>query len=118
MRNFYHKNRADAIGKRADQDAPADRKGEDRMRTQERIVTPEGKEAFESDGFFVLRGALTPEEVARYRDALARVLRTPEDHTHASRLLTMGLSAEQCPPDNPRGVWAGFDLPLFDDGFY
>ncbi len=74
------------------------------------------KATFEERGYAVLRNALTPEEGADYRDAMQRLLRTPADHPYADRLLIADLP--NAPADNPRGIWAGFDLPLFDDRFY
>jgi hypothetical protein len=81
-----------------------------------RPVTAEEKAAFEERGYHILRGALSPPEVARYREALGSLLLTPADHPYARLLATTELSP--CPPDNPRGIWAGFDLPLFDERFY
>jgi ectoine hydroxylase-related dioxygenase (phytanoyl-CoA dioxygenase family) len=81
-------------------------------------VTPAEKEAFEARGYHVLRQALTPEEVATYRNALLCILRLPAGHPYSSSLATTGLAEGQRPPENPHAVWAGFDLPLFDDCFY
>jgi len=88
------------------------------MLTSDRRVTQTEIEAFEDQGFHILRNALTPEEVSTYRDALARLLLLPMDHPYAGSLARSGLAPECCPPDNPRGIWAGFDLPLFDDCFF
>ncbi|HZT41573.1 MAG TPA: phytanoyl-CoA dioxygenase family protein [Chthonomonadaceae bacterium] len=76
------------------------------------------KKAFEERGYHVLPQALTPEEVAAYRNAVLRILRLPADHPYSSSLLKAGLAHTPSPPENPQGIWAGFDLPLFDDGFY
>lgn len=80
------------------------------------MVTPQEKAAFEQNGYHLLRGALSAADVARYRGAMARLLQTPADHPYAPHLLTAPLDAP--PPDNPRAVWAAFDLPLFDDAFW
>ncbi|MFZ4507604.1 MAG: phytanoyl-CoA dioxygenase family protein [Fimbriimonas sp.] len=81
-------------------------------------ITAEERAAFEEQGYHVVRGAIGPDEVAIYRDALVRVLGTSPDHAYASRLLTA--QVPDAPPTltNPRGIWAGFDLPLFDSIFY
>src|ERR1051325_4390938 len=88
------------------------------MRTGEGWVTSEAKEEFERRGYHVLRNALSPEEVATYRNALARILLLPPTHPYFSSLAKSGLPQDLCPPDNPHGLWAGFDLPLFADCFY
>jgi phytanoyl-CoA hydroxylase len=80
------------------------------------IVTPEEKAAFEEQGYHVVRGALKPDEVATYRDALARLLLTPPEHPYFRLLATAEL--QPAPTENPHAVWAGFDLPLFDERFY
>jgi phytanoyl-CoA hydroxylase len=81
------------------------------------MITQEEKQQFEANGYHVLREALTPEEVAIARQALIAALRLPESHPYASVLAPTGLPLDN-PPDNPRGLWAGFDLPLFDERFY
>jgi ectoine hydroxylase-related dioxygenase (phytanoyl-CoA dioxygenase family) len=85
-------------------------------RPGDRRIGAAEKEAFEARGYHVLRGALTSEEVAAYREAMQRLLCTPADHPYASQLLRAPLP--NAPLDNPRSLWAGFDLPLFDDRFY
>jgi ectoine hydroxylase-related dioxygenase (phytanoyl-CoA dioxygenase family) len=80
------------------------------------LVTPAEKDAFEENGYHVLRGALSAAEVRRYREAMARVLLTPEDHPYADRIAATEL--RPAPPDNPRAAWAAFDLLLFDDAFW
>lgn len=79
-------------------------------------VTPEEKVAFEDNGFHILHGALSPEEVTECRATLGDVLLLPESHPYAGRLATTGITP--APTDNPRAVWAGFDLQLFDDLFW
>lgn len=79
-------------------------------------ITPAQKAAFEEKGFHLLRGALSAADVARYREAMARMLQTPAEHPYARHLLTAAI--DPAPPDNPRAVWAAFDLPLFDDAFW
>ena len=76
------------------------------------------KEAFEENGFHVIRGALTEVELATYRDAISGLLLTPADHPYASRLTSNNIPVDQRDQSNPRAVWNGFDLPLFDDRFY
>jgi len=79
-------------------------------------VTAAEKAAFEDNGYHILRGALSSDEVTHYRRALGQALQTPADHPYASRLAATGITP--APPENPRAVWAGFDLPLFDDIFW
>lgn len=86
------------------------------MPTGYRSVTAEEQAAFAERGYHIVRGALQPQEVARYREALGCLLLTPAEHPYACLLAPTALSP--CPPDNPRGIWAGFDLPLFDERFY
>src|SRR5688572_29059972 len=81
-----------------------------------RFVTSDEKETFEENGYHILRNALAPEDVRLYRDAMARLLLTPEDHPYASRLAATPISP--APPDNPRAIWARFDQLLFDDIFW
>lgn len=86
--------------------------------TSDRMVTAEEKAAFEENGFHVLRGALTLDEVEHYRDAMRRLFQAPSDHPYASSLTSCDLPPDQCDLANPRAYWNGFDLPLFDDRFY
>lgn len=79
-------------------------------------VTQEEKAAFEENGFHILRGALTPEETAECRQAMANILLLPDSHPYSGRLAATGITP--APTDNPRAVWAGFDLQLFDDLFW
>lgn len=82
------------------------------------MITPEEKNAFEENGYHILRNALTMSEVDGLRDAMRQLVLTPETHPYASRLRTRDVPPEQRPADNPRAIWNGFDLPLFDDRFY
>ena len=82
------------------------------------MITHSEKIAFEEKGFHVLRGALTPAEVENYREAMRCLYQTPETHPYAKRLRPCPDPAIQTTPDNPRALWNGFDLPLFDDRFY
>jgi hypothetical protein len=79
-------------------------------------ITSAEKDAFERDGFHVLRGALSIEEVAHYRTGCEQLLRTPAEHPYSKLLGTTDLVPPG--PENPRAVWVGFDLPLFDERFY
>ena len=81
-------------------------------------VTPNEKAEFEENGYHIVRGALTPEEVQTYRDAMERLFATPADHPYLSRLTCATIPEAQRDPLNPRAIWNGFDLPLFDDLFY
>lgn len=85
---------------------------------EETLVSPAEKAAFEENGYHVLRSALTPKEVAHYRDAMAQLFQVPADHPYASRLYTCAIPEEARDALNPRAIWNGFDLPLFDDRFY
>jgi hypothetical protein len=80
------------------------------------LVTTRDKEMFEEKGFHIVRNALAAEEVRLYREAMAEMLLTPADHPYANRLAATNISP--APPDNPRAVWAGFDLLLFNDIFW
>ena len=82
------------------------------------MITPDEKNAFENNGYHVLRGALTAAEVENYRDALQKLYRIPETHPYASRLRSCPVTDVRPTPDNPRALWNGFDLPLFDDRLY
>lgn len=81
-------------------------------------LTPAEKAAFEENGYHVLREALTPAQTAKYRQALKAILRLPADHPYLTSLGKSGLPDERCVAENPHGIWAGFDLPLFDECFY
>jgi ectoine hydroxylase-related dioxygenase (phytanoyl-CoA dioxygenase family) len=81
-------------------------------------ITPEEKAAFEERGFHVLRNALTEEEVEAYRDAMRKVFLVPEDHPYSASLTSNPIPGVAPPPDNPRSLWNGFDLPAFDDRFF
>lgn len=85
-------------------------------RTESALVTLDEQEAFEQNGYHVLRGALSSEDIRLYRTAMAEMLLTPADHPYASRLAATEITP--APPDNPRAVWARFDLLLFDDIFW
>lgn len=80
------------------------------------LVTGDEKQAFEENGYHILKNALSLDEVRLYRQAMAEMLLTPEEHPYANRLAATDMTP--APPDNPRAVWAGFDLPLFDDIFW
>jgi len=86
--------------------------------TRDDVISPAEREAFEENGFHLIRGALTPDEVKVYRDALVGVLQCKEGHPYDNRL--MKASIPSAPPTalNPRNIWAGFDLPLFGEVFY
>lgn len=86
--------------------------------TSNDLISPAEKAAFEDNGFHLIRGALTPEEVANYREALVRLLHTPADHPYDTRLMKANIPGAPPTQTNPRGIWAAFDLPLFDDVFY
>lgn len=73
---------------------------------------------FEQDGYIILRGALPPAQVEDLRDAMAKVFAVPEDHPYADRLTAASVPGAEPDPANPRSLWNGFDLPLFDDRFY
>lgn len=88
------------------------------MLTSDQMLTVAEKEAFEANGYHILRGALTPQELETYRDAIRQILLTPADHPYASRLTSADTPLDQRDPSNPRALWNGFDLPLFDDRFY
>ena len=82
------------------------------------IVSKEEKTAFDETGYHVLRSALTRTEVDVLRDALAKVQAVPADHPYAASLTACDLPAGLRDEENPRGLWNGFDLPLFDDRFF
>lgn len=86
--------------------------------TRDHFITDEDRAAFERNGYFVVRNALTPEEVQVYRDALVRLLHTPTGHPYDSRLLKADIPGAPPTEENPRCVWAAFDLPLFDERFW
>lgn len=88
------------------------------MLTSAQILTIEEKAAFEENGYHITRGALTAAEVETYREAMRSLWQTPESHPYAGRLRSAPVPPEQRPADNPRAIWNGFDLPLFDDRFY
>ncbi len=81
------------------------------------MITPEDKAAFEENGFHVLRSAVSPNEIALLKQALAKMLLTSKQHPYAKNLADAPDIADN-PPDNPRGVWAAFNLQLFDDIFW
>lgn len=78
------------------------------------MITSEERRAFEARGYHVIRGALNPAEIAACRRALLNILQTPKSHPYFSSL---GVTELPATPDNPHGIWAGFDMPLFDDLF-
>jgi phytanoyl-CoA hydroxylase len=80
------------------------------------LITHAEKEAFEEQGYHIVRNALSSKEIENYREALARLLLTPENHPYASQLATTDLRTD--PENNPRGIWAGFNIQLFDDCFW
>ncbi len=82
------------------------------------MVTPEEKQAFEEYGYHIVRGALTPTEIENLRDAMRLLFQTPADHPYSSSLTPSSIPEAECDPQNPRALWNGFDLPLFDDRFY
>lgn len=82
------------------------------------MITQKEKQAFEETGFHIIRNALTMSEVENYRDAMRQLFQTPETHPYANRLRMRDVPPEDRPADNPRAIWNGFDLPLFDDRFY
>lgn len=88
------------------------------MLTSDQKVTAAEKAAFEENGYHVLRQALTPEELETYRDAMRQLFLVPADHPYASRLTSADIPPEKRDAANPRALWNGFDLPLFDDRFY
>lgn len=88
------------------------------LSTIDDVITPAEREAFEANGFHLIRGALSPEEVSRYRAALVDLLQTPADHPYDNRLLKATIPGANPTKLNPRGIWAGFDLPLFADVFW
>jgi hypothetical protein len=83
-----------------------------------RLPTAHERATFEEKGYHILRSALCPDEVQEYRDAVARLFQTTADHPYADRLSTCPIPVEERDPLNPRALWNGFDLPLFDDRFY
>ncbi len=86
------------------------------LAAEQQLISLSEKAAFEENGYHVLRGALAPSEVRQYREALGRVLRTPEDHPYSNRIAATDM--RPAPADNPRAAWAAFDLQLFDDAFW
>jgi ectoine hydroxylase-related dioxygenase (phytanoyl-CoA dioxygenase family) len=83
-----------------------------------RQITNQDRAAFEELGYHIIREALTQAEVRVYRSALVRMLQVPEDHPYVNRLMSANIAGAPPTPINPRCIWAGFDLPLFDDIFY
>lgn len=88
------------------------------LMTSEGLVSPAEKQAFEDNGYHLIRGAMTADEVAKYRTALVELLQTPADHAYDSRMMRADIPGAPPTPTNPRGIWASFDLPLFSDVFY
>ena len=88
------------------------------METTAPVLASADRAVFEDTGYHILRSALTPEETAHYRRLLVDVLRVPDTHPYAHCLGPGDIPGLAVSPDNPRGVWAGFDLPLFHDDFY
>ncbi len=86
--------------------------------TRNDFITDADREAFEANGFHLIKNALTPDEVAKYRAALVEMLQTPADHPYDSRMLKATIPGAPPTKINPRGIWAAFDLPLFHDDFY
>jgi phytanoyl-CoA hydroxylase len=82
------------------------------------FVSAEERAGFEEKGFHLIRGALTADEVKKYRAALVGLLHTPADHPYDGRLLKASIPGADPTETNPRGIWAAFDLPLFDEVFY
>lgn len=82
------------------------------------MVTGEEKSAFEENGYHIVRGALTVAEVENLRDAMERLFQTPADHPYSASLTEANIPEGEREPLNPRALWNGFDLPLFDDRFY
>jgi ectoine hydroxylase-related dioxygenase (phytanoyl-CoA dioxygenase family) len=79
-------------------------------------MTEQERENFEAQGYHVLRNALTSDEIALLKQACREMLQTPISHPYAHFLLPAPI--HNPPPDNPRGVWAGFNLQLFHDLFW
>ncbi len=88
------------------------------LETSTDLISDAEKQAFEDNGFHLIRGALTPDEVAKYSAAMIDLLQTPNDHPYSSRLGEAKIPGAPPTAMNPRGIWAGFDLPLFADVFY
>ncbi len=86
--------------------------------TAQEMITAAEREAFLENGYHVIRGAVPADRVARYREALIKVLKTPKDHPYASRFLEASIPGAPPTEANPFGRWAGFDLPLFNEVFY
>jgi hypothetical protein len=86
--------------------------------TADSLISAEDRQAFLDDGYFLVRQTLSPEKVARYREALVRVLKTPPDHPYARRFLEASIPGAPPTEINPYGRWAGFDLPLFHEIFF
>src|SRR5438105_15950000 len=82
------------------------------------LLTAGERSEFEEKGYFVQRGALGADEGRTYREAMARLFLTPTDHPYASSLTGYDLPPDERDPANPRSLWNGFDLPLFDERFY
>lgn len=82
------------------------------------MLTQAEKEAFEERGYHIVRGALTPEEVQHYRGAMQVLFQTPADHPYSAFLTPADIPDAERDPANPRALWNGFELPLFDDRFY
>ena len=87
-------------------------------KTLPEIISPAEREAFLDNGYHIIRQAISPEKVSRYREALVRILKTPRDHPYAGRFLEASIPGAPATEINPFGRWAGFDLPLFDETFY
>lgn len=86
--------------------------------TDQAVVSGKEKADFEENGFHIKRAALTEAEVNLYRAAMGRLFQTQADHPYAASLTSCDIPVEQRDPNNPRALWNGFDLPLFDDLFY
>jgi len=86
--------------------------------TSERVVGEAERVAFEQNGFHVLRQALSQREVQVYREALVDLVKTPAEHPYAAKLMVAEIPGAPPTAINPRGVWAGFDLPLLDAIFW
>jgi ectoine hydroxylase-related dioxygenase (phytanoyl-CoA dioxygenase family) len=84
-------------------------------------LQPDQKAAFDRDGYLVVRGLYTPDEVAAMRERFHRLLVEPEAVHPGVRFHYESpeeMARRPLDANNPRGVWMIMDTPLAGDYWF
>jgi ectoine hydroxylase-related dioxygenase (phytanoyl-CoA dioxygenase family) len=84
-------------------------------------LTPEQKHFFDENGYLIVEGLHSPDEIAEMREEMNKLLRHPEAARPGVRFsYEPEEEREKHPidPDNPHRVWMVFDLPLAGDFWF